>query len=247
MYRFIQEDYMPENKKIQDTIEQYKKQNNYDRMAESGRQLFLAFDQEKIIRRYRLASDGTSIFFHYLSFPARILRNTGEVQIESPWPSMVSSAPPSSTADAKSRYRKASPGISMTVYEMFTYSLEHNTPALSGQWASVSKLGGIIGSYHASSLGSEREKALFAGKTAELKNACLEVSGSPARGSADVSAVLPVFDNFPVWFQFWDGDDEFPVNYQFLLDQNALQFIRYETVWYLIGTVRDYLQDYTQR
>ena len=130
---------------------------------------------------------------------------------------------------------------------MFTYSLEHNTPALSGQWASVSKLGGIIGSYHASSLVSEREKALFAGKTAELKNACLEVSGSPARGSADVSAVLPVFDNFPVWFQFWDGDDEFPVNYQFLLDQNALQFIRYETVWYLIGTVRDYLQDYTQR
>lgn len=261
---------MEENKKIQNTIEQYKKQNNYDLMTESGRHLFLGFDQEQIIRRNQLEADDSSISFRYLSFPARILRDTCEVQIKSPWPSMISSAAPEAVDHAIDKsykssqgndtkytplnaaqengtgigFRKASPGISMTVYEMFTYSLEHDTPVLSGEWASVSKLGGIIGAYHASSLVSDREKALFLGKADELKNACLAVHGSPSPGSADVSAVLPVFDNFPVWFQFWDGDDEFPVNYQFLLDQNALHFIRYETVWYLSGTVRDYLEDY---
>ena len=251
-------------------MDQYKKQNNYDLMTESGRRLFLGFDQEKMIRRNHLEADDSYISFRYLSFPARILRDTCEVQIDSPWPSMVSSSAPAAADHSiddsyessrgngarfnslmaapenttRSGFRKASPGISMTVYEMFAYSLENDAPVLSGEWASVSKLGGIIGAYHASSLVSDREKALFAGKTDELKNACLAVHGSPSPGSADVSAVLPVFDNFPVWFQFWDSDDEFPVNYQFLLDQNALHFIRYETVWYLIGTVRDYLEDY---
>lgn len=232
---------MAENKKIQNTIEQYKKHSNYERFTESGRKLFQGFDQEKIIRHYHLDADDSMISFRYLSFPARILRHTCEVQIDSPCPSMISSeaASPSETG-----YRKASPGIAMTVYEMLTYSLDGEMPIPSGEWASVSRLGGIIGAYHATSLVSNSDKSLFAGKSDALRKACLAIHGTPAPGNADVSFILPVFDNFPVWFQFWDGDEEFPVNYQFLLPQNALQFIRYETVWYLIGTIHDCLEDF---
>ncbi|MCC6094834.1 MAG: DUF3786 domain-containing protein, partial [Eubacterium sp.] len=134
--------------------------------------------------------------------------------------------------------------ITMTVYEMFTYSLHNDPPVLSGQWASVSVLGGIIGAYHANSLGSEDPIRQLAGKSAELKKACAAIHGTPVAGTEDVSYQIPVLAGFPVWFQFWDGDEEFPPNSQFLLDRNALQFIRYETVWYLTASLRAYLLDF---
>ncbi|MGN0364283.1 MAG: DUF3786 domain-containing protein [Bilifractor sp.] len=246
---------MMANQKIQDLINKYRQRSNYDAFAEDGRRLFLQYDQEKIIRRFHLKADNDSIYFSYLSFPARIVRNTGEVQIMTGFPGLLADtrevAETPAPADAPdpaeplfSSYRKASVDVAMTVYEMFTYSLHKQPPVLSGQWASVSVLGGIIGAYHSKSLGPGDPIRQLAGKSKTLKKACAAIHGIPVSGAEDVSYQIPVFEDFPVWFQFWDGDEEFPPSSQFLLDQNALQFIRYETVWYMTASLRAYLLDY---
>ena len=52
---------------------------------------------------------------------------------------------------------------------------------------------------------------------------------------------LDVFDFFPGCVRFWDADEEFPASLQFLWDANALDFLYYETLWYVMGEVLDRL------
>ena len=49
-----------------------------------------------------------------------------------------------------------------------------------------------------------------------------------------MSYIIDVFDFFPVCVRFWDADEEFPASLQFLWDANALDFLYYETLWYVM-------------
>lgn len=59
--------------------------------------------------------------------------------------------------------------------------------------------------------------------------------------TGDVSFLLPVFDFFPVWFQFWDADEEEPASLRFLWDQQTLRYLHYETLWYIMMHILDQL------
>lgn len=37
--------------------------------------------------------------------------------------------------------------------------------------------------------------------------------------------------------QFWDEDEDFPASVRFLFDRNALLFMHYETLWYVMGAL----------
>ena len=132
----------------------------------------------------------------------------------------------------------------MSVYDMLCYSYERpEPPALSGEWASLSVLGGIIGAGHTQKLHTPNVLAPMEGRLADIGAACEEMGGRPVKGG-DVSYILPVFDFFPLWLQFWDADDEFPSSIQFLWDKNALEFMHYETLWYVVGHVETLLDAY---
>ena len=53
----------------------------------------------------------------------------------------------------------------------------------------------------------------------------------------DVAYRIPVFGNLCVIFRLWDSDEEFPAQLQFLCDRNMLDFMHYETVWFLISHI----------
>lgn len=187
---------------------------NYDQMSEDSRKLFLSMDQEAIIRKFHLKHDEEKIFIRFLNREYALDRNTGLIH-------------------AADTGRPAGNDETMSIYDMLCYSVESpSLPILSGEWKSLSALGGIIGSSHTQNrLYTEKMLAPFAGRTQQMSAACEKLGGHKAKG-ADVSYILPVFDFFPVWMEFWDGDDEFPPNIQFLWDQNSLEFLHYETLWY---------------
>ncbi len=192
--------------------------SNYDKMAEGARQLFLGYDQEAIIRRWGLEADQENIYLTFLSQPMRIERATGLV-LPAEEGAFVSSFKVNET---------------MILFDMLTLTDPRPLPA--GTWKSISELGGIIGSGHSRLLSHEKEAAPFAGKTALLRDACARF-GREEPGKADVSFIFPVFGGFELWFRFWDADEEFPASIQYLFDGNALQFMHYETLWYLMGTL----------
>ena len=53
---------------------------------------------------------------------------------------------------------------------------------------------------------------------------------APSRG--DAAYAFEIFDGLGVAVQLWLGDDEFPPNLRFLWDENADQYIRYETMYF---------------
>ena len=200
--------------------------SNYDKMADGARQLFLGYDQEAIIRRWGLEADQENIYLTFLSQPLRIERATGLV-LPAKEGAFVSSFEVNET---------------MILFDMLTLTDPRPLPA--GTWKSISELGGIIGSGHSRLLSHEKVAALFAVKTALLRDACARFGGEEP-GKADVSFIFPVFGGFELWFRFWDADDEFPASIQYLFDGNALQFMHYETLWYVMRTLADRLAFYS--
>ena len=46
---------------------------------------------------------------------------------------------------------------------------------------------------------------------------------------------------FPVLLRFWEADDEFPAQLQFLWDRNSMRYLTYETSFYTHRAILDRL------
>ena len=55
--------------------------------------------------------------------------------------------------------------------------------------------------------------------------------------------MIPVFGSFSTLLRLWLPDDEFPAQLQFLWDQNALSFVHYETIFYIMIHVINRLEE----
>ena len=195
--------------------------DNYQIMVRNARDLFLTFDQEEIISKWDLAHDGQYLHVRYLSGDYRIDRKTAVL------------------TDAEGQ--EADPYISMVIFDLLPFAAVR--PCAAGTYASVSELGGIIGAGHATGLGPVRGIEDFAGRTDRLQEALEALGGTPF-GKGDAGALIPVFEDFSVVFSFWDGDDEFPASAVFLFDRNALSFMHYETLWYVMGEIAKRLRHF---
>ena len=202
--------------------------SNYDKMLAASQALFLGYDQEDMIRRWALEHDDDFLYAGYMGQKLRIDRRSGDVGY--------------AHAPAEGEYRATRfVNEGMALFDLLTRSAVRPVPT--GRWSSVSALGGIIGAGHDRTLSHEGTAAKFQDRCDALAAACRRLGGVPT-GKADVGYAIPVFQDFQILFQFWDGDDEFPANIKYLFDENALQFMHYETLWYVMGTLADRLDFY---
>ncbi|MBE5997215.1 MAG: DUF3786 domain-containing protein [Lachnospiraceae bacterium] len=193
---------------------------NSDMMEETSRKEFLTCDQDMLIRKFGLESDEHFLYIRFLNDEYAVDRKFGFIS-------------PKGTAEQAPHIAK------MAIYDLLCYHKDDPClPALSGEWKSVADLGGIIGASHAKRLHSDAIVGKLAGKCDFLRSACEERGGKAQKGG-DVSYLLPVFDFFPVWFQFWDADDEFPADVRFLWDANSEAFIHYEILYYVTAHIEE--------
>lgn len=200
--------------------------SNYEKMASSARTLFLQMDQAQMIARWELEADADNLYVRYFGERMRIDRRTA----------VVESLEPEGVYHPSNYVNE-----SMALFDLLTHSATR--PRATGRWASISMLGGIIGAGHDRTLSHEPTAARFVGRIDALRAACERLGGVPL-GRADVGYAIPVFEDFGIWFQFWDGDDEFPAAIKYLFDENALQYMHYETLWYVMNTLADRLAYY---
>ncbi len=187
--------------------------DNYKTLYDSSRELFLRYDQQEMIRHFHLAYDENDLYFHILGREARIERKTGVVTCGGEPVSFNAACP---------------------VYDIL--SRAEKRPTLSGEWVSITQLGGNVASRHVEIL--RPALAALNGRSAELCALCEKLGGEKRR-QGDVSYILPLYDFFPVWVQFWEGDEEFPSRFRCLWDANTLDFMYYETTWYAHGYLTD--------
>lgn len=190
------------------------RKDNYLIQAIQAKQHFLTYDQMKLIRKLKAAADDDYLYVTFLQEPYRLNRKTGDVQrcMDGDW------------VDGNSF------GEVMTLLDLVCDSREDRY--LSGRWKSMGQFGLL---FHQNLLEEKRDKTadLFDRDPEGLHRACKRLGGRPIPG-ADIGYAIELFDGLEIGVQFWHGDDEFYPRLRYLWDENALMYIRYETMYFAI-------------
>lgn len=193
---------------------------NYDKQVLLSRELFLKYDQQNLIEKYQLDSDDNYIYLPLLNRIFRISRMTGMVQEQD--------------------QECMDYNIVMTLYDVLCYSKE--TPHLSHEWVPLANL--QITSSPNAGIFTQRYADAFSGKTDLLWKVCQEIGGRrpEVTAGADVCWEFDFFPFFPIQFRYWDKDDEFPPQIKLLWDKNALKFMHFETIYYAMHVLLEYIK-----
>ena len=190
------------------------RKDNYLIQANQAKQHFLTYDQERLVRKLGARSDKQYIYVTFLNDPYRLERTTGDFQR---W-------------DGTAWVDGNSFAEVMTLLDMICDSREDRF--ISGRWKSMSDFGLM---FHQNLLEDRKDAAadIFNRDPEGFRRACIAMGGQPIPG-ADIGYAIALFDGLRIGVQFWHGDDEFYPRLRYLWDENALQYIRYETMHYVI-------------
>ena len=111
---------------------------------------------------------------------------------------------------------------------------------LAGTYARTNSLKGTIKGRTIASGVHDSRAARYDGHVEQLKKACVSLSGKPY-SPGDAAFVFHVFPFLPLVFQFWESDEEFSPVLKFMWDENVLDYLRFETLYYVMGDFLDAL------
>ncbi|MBQ4337100.1 MAG: DUF3786 domain-containing protein [Lentisphaeria bacterium] len=191
--------------------------DNYDLQVDIGKRIFLEYDQERIIQKFRLEADEQWLYLSWFNAPCRIHRETGGIEeyCRGTWQACRDFS------------------MVMTIYDLLCYHKGAFAPALTGQWCAVGNF--VVTGVTQTETFTKQYARLFDGRLPALRAACETLGGilQPSVAGADLTCRFPVTAFFPVLLQFWQGDDEFPPKLMLLWDRNTDQFLHFETTFYL--------------
>ena len=186
--------------------------DNYSVQAQQAKALFLTYDPEALARKLNAKLDADYLYTSLFRQEYRVSRKTGDLQrLENGvW------------HDGNS-YEEV-----MTLLDLICDSRENRH--ISGQWKAMQSFGL---QFHQKLLedGHDPWAQRFQQALPAFRRACLALGGKPLP-VGDAAYAFEIFDGLPVAVQLWLGDEEFPPNLRFLWDENADQYIRYETMYF---------------
>lgn len=185
--------------------------DNYARSQEAARRRFLTYDIACCAEKTGVHIENNRLFTPFLGETAEISLLTGEITLDG---------------------RPADHSESMTLYDWLCDGSYYARP--SGRFAPVASLPGIRVSGNGLLIGGGELAGRIDPDPEAFRRACLALGGIP-REAGDIGFMLPLFADLTVLLKFYHGDEEFPPTLTFLWDENILQYIRYETVYYLAG------------
>ena len=199
--------------------------DNYQIQLENAQKFFLTYDQEKLIRKFRLKADENFLYITMFSTPYRLSRRTGKLErFTESW------------EDANTF------GEVMTLLDILCDSRDDRF--LTGKWVSTQHFGKHI---HRGLLEIEEDPLATAFDKApgSFRKACLALGGHAVKGGDEAYGV-EVMDGLEIGIFFWHADEEFPAQLRFFWDENALMYLRYETMHYTLGYLRSLLKQITE-
>ncbi len=197
--------------------------SNYEITKKGSQKLFLNYDQQRMIDKFSLEHDDAFLYIEFVARRYRIDRSSGNVE----W------------AEDPCLWHEAGFEEVLSIFDLLCYSKDDCR--LSGNYCGISN---VKGASLAAAPGNDMfapAARSFDHHTDRLAAAC-EALGGTKEKIGDVSYRIPVFPFLSIQLQFWEGDDEFPPQLKFMWDENILQFMHFETTFYVTGHVIDRLQ-----
>lgn len=192
--------------------------SNYEKKKNEMAEVFLQYDQEKMIQKFELEFDEHYLYLCFFSRKYGIDRQNGQVVW---WNENLQT-------EEKAGYNEA-----MTIYDVLCYSREYCH--LAHEWVNVGSLSSVKGGTLAKSGDFFQNAAkAFEGKAESLARACEGLHGRKIE-KGDVAYELDMFPFLPISLRFWDADEEFPASMQLLVDRNILDYMHYETLMFALS------------
>lgn len=189
--------------------------NNYEQMRDKMRGAFLQYDQQKMIDKFHLDHDADYLYLPFVSRNYRIDRRTGVVT----W-----------SDDGFVHTVEADYNESMTLYDVLCNSKDDCR--LAGKFCPLHAAKGCASTVRVGSDLFQPAAKQFQGRMELLKKA-LRALGKPSPLGGDAAAEVWVLPFLPVVIQFWDADEEFPASFTMLYDENILDYMHFETVFFM--------------
>ena len=186
--------------------------NNYLLQARQAKARFASYDQNRLIAKLDLPFDETYLYVSMLQEPYRIHRTSGDIhrKTDAGW------------VNAES-YEEV-----MTLLDLTCDSRENRF--LTGHWKNMTDFGLL---FHRNLLEGKAEPLAekFEADPEGFRKACEALGGKPL-DLGDISYAIELFDGLSILVQLWFGDEEFPAGLRLLWDENALMYIKYETMYF---------------
>ena len=189
--------------------------DNYQIQAQQAKRRFLGYDQVRMIEKLRLKYDETYLYTVLFSSEHRISRSTGHISRleDGRWVS----------ADSHAEV--------LTLLDLVCDSRADRHPAF--RWRSMADFG-LRFHQDLSDTGADRRALAFQRDPEGLRRALETLGGRPIP-QGDVAYAVKIFEDLELAVQFWDGDEDFPPKIRYLWDENALMYLKYETMYYAVG------------
>lgn len=105
-----------------------------------------------------------------------------------------------------------------------------------GRYAPVSSLPGVLVSGNGLMMDSPSVAEMADQQPEKLRTTLLKM-GAREISIGDMGFEVPLFPGICLRLKFYFRDEEFAPSVTFLWDENILQFVRYETVYYIAGAI----------
>ena len=197
--------------------------NNYTIQMQSAQAQFLKYDQQAIIRKFNLKNDEDYLHPTFLGRQYRLCRRTGNLE----------SFHHDAWQDANTF------GEVMTLLDILCDAKDLRY--ITGRWKAMANFGLM---FHSKMIEEKKDPLAEAFDKAPeaFHRACLAMGGIPISGG-DISYSVELMDGLCIAVQFWHGDEDFAPQFRFFWDDNALQYLRYETMHYALGFFQDRLRE----
>jgi len=194
--------------------------SNYDTALEQARLLFLTYDRSALADKFSLATEGDTVFIPFVGRTYRLSLSDGRITDECG--------------------RSADYNTAMSIYDVLCWS-----KPLCRTCGNFAPINSVARSFHSSGLGEslfDKRAEVFARDPDRLEQICIGLGGVK-EGRGDVAYRLELFPFLSIRLQLWLADEDFPASIQLLWDTNTLDFLHYETTYYIAGHIFSLLRE----
>ncbi len=188
--------------------------DNYEKAKTQAERYFLTLNQEKLLKNSPFPYDGDWVYPRFLGEDYRLNRKNGQI--------------------LRKDGRPANYNEALSILDFLCH--EGGPKTLAGAWAPVDSLKGRPRTL-AGLGGLSNRRAERLGENLPAFRAACEALGGVGMPLGDVGYRFEVFPNFPLLLKFYAADEDFPAQITLLWDENTLDFLYYETTFYIAAAL----------
>lgn len=193
------------------------KKDNYEMTLQNAMKRFCSYDMAVLSQKSGVTDGGEYLQTRFFGMKTKIRKKTGEIVVD---------GQPADFCEG------------LSVFDWLCDRKE-NAKA-SGEFCPVSSLPGVMVRGSGLSMCAPELAKGIDNNPEKFKKIIYQMGGKVIN-IGDFGAKIEIFPELPMQIKFYYSDEEFPPKIIFLWDKNILDFVRYETIYYICGTLKKHL------